>query len=299
MEKVRIPPYRYDYFLIWGHGLKYKNDILNIIRSQSDLEILKIVAHRPTAIKHLVKAIYSYDYAPYFHLRSKTRYLMKTPGEVLFIFVKNNNPDEDYSGEGEFRHIESGTLKPIKESIRDRFNDRVKGKRTEDHVIHASDNESQTHHILKYLNMGGLECLSYQTPTLNLPSYIRKYKSFSIKQAEANSLKCRILVGDRFNYKTEILSVAKSPHFLGLKKNHDIYRKYIDRFSGGPLKQDYSLHRYLTLANNFKYLKNGKTTDYITVEPSVKNHYIILDGLHRASILLNQDMKQFPVAILH
>lgn len=299
MNTVRIPKYRYDYFLIWGHGLAFKKEILNLIRQQPDLEIKKLIAHRPKSIKHLVRAVYSFDYAPYFHLRSKTRYLMDTPKEVLFVFVKNLNPDEDWIGQGEFRHVESKTLKPIKEEIRNMYNDRINGKRTENHVIHASDNELQTSHILNYLGVESLSYLSETTPVLNLPSYIEKYETFTIEIVDIESLKCLLLTGDRFNYKTKLCNISESPHFLCLGKDHSIYQEYIDRFIGGPLKQDYSLERFLKLAYEFEYLQNQKSSKYIIVKPISENQYLILDGLHRASIMLLKKARQFPVAILY
>ena len=142
---------RYDYFLIWGNGLKYRDQIINEIRKDSNFQIIKILHHKPKNIKELVQAIYSYDYAPFCHLKSKTEYLLKTAPEVDFIFVKNIDPREDYVGEGEFRHIESQNVKLLKERIRDNYNKRKDDRRTEEHVIHASDNQDQTDYILRYL----------------------------------------------------------------------------------------------------------------------------------------------------
>ncbi len=294
----RIPPYRYDYFLIWGHGLQYQDQIIDTIRSHEHLEILSLIAHRPRSIKHLVKCIYSYDYAPYFHLRSKTRYLMTTPREVLFIFLKNHLPAEDWSGENDFRHIESATLKPLKESLRDRFNDRIDGKRTEDHVVHASDNELQTHHILKYLNRGGVTNLCEKRPILDLPNYIRPYQNITIKKVDIDSIDCRILKGDRFEFQTVIVPIAESPHYKSISENTNIYEDYLDSFLGGPLTQDYSLKRFLKLDRHLDYLGEANPTGYVTVEEQKNSRYLILDGLHRASILLKRGIKQITVAIL-
>ena len=144
---------RYDYFLIWGNGLPYQNEILDILRDAESIEIIRLTSYKPKNIAKLVRAIYSYDYAPLQHLRAKTRYLLETIPEVLFIFVLNRDARERYVCTGAFRHVECANIKSIKEEIRNRFNPRKEGKRTEEHVIHASDNESQVDHILKYLGV--------------------------------------------------------------------------------------------------------------------------------------------------
>ena len=64
-----------DYFLIWGHGLQYSKEIIDYIRSIPEFEIQLIKKYRPRSISRLIKKIYSYDYAPYFHLKAKTKYL--------------------------------------------------------------------------------------------------------------------------------------------------------------------------------------------------------------------------------
>ena len=128
-----------DYILIWGHGLVYKDNIIDVIEAQANLKILKILFYKPRKISDLVKTICSYDYAPFRHLKGKTRYLKSTPNKTLFIFVDNIKPDNDYLGEGKFRHLESMTFKALKEEIRNAYNPRCNSKRTEEHVIHISD----------------------------------------------------------------------------------------------------------------------------------------------------------------
>ena len=112
------------YFLIWGHGLKYTDNIIQMIENVKELAIRKIVYHNPKSMSRFIKQVYSYDYAPLSHLKGKTRYLKKTPRRVLFIFVENYEPNEVMYGEGEYLHRESTTIKALKESIRDKYNDR-------------------------------------------------------------------------------------------------------------------------------------------------------------------------------
>jgi hypothetical protein len=288
---------RYDYFLIWGNGLAYKMEILNEIASNGDFEIVKILQHRPKSIKKLVKEIYSYDYAPYWHLRGKTQYLLTTLPQVIFIFVKNKNPQEDFSGEGEFRHIESITVKILKNEIRDRFNDREEDRRTENHVIHASDNEGQVDRILKYLGYkDGLNYLK-RTPNriLDAPYYIPEFNKFSIREVDIDNLLCNILIGTRENYYSEIVPLEKSPQYACLCGRTGVYSEYVQEFLGGPLDQEYSVEKFLNLSKNLLYPYKSK---YILVRRLGPMEYVVLDGLHRASILKFRGQKKVSVAII-
>ena len=168
---------RMDYFMIWGHGLKYKNEILSILRNHPDLEIISINKKQIENVPKFVDAIYSCDTVPLEHLKNKTRYLLTTPPEVLFILVKNKNPQEKYFGKGAFRHIQCQLIKDIKEEIRNKFNSKIDGKRTEEHVIHASDYESQVVHVLKVLGLPTLEYYNRKpNDELDLPFHLSPLK---------------------------------------------------------------------------------------------------------------------------
>lgn len=289
---------RYDYILIWGHGLKYRDQIINILRSQDFLKIVKILSHRPKTARKLVKAVYSYDYAPFWHLKSKTEYLMQTPKEVVFIFTKNLYPDEDYFGEGEFRHVESKTLKQLKTQLRNKFNNRIDGKLTEDHVIHASDNELQTNFILQYLGFEGLQYLQKKCGICNLPYYLSQFRNIAINEVPIEALVCNIAVGSRFNFKIKTVNLDSSPHYRMFAEGSDVYQEYINTFLGGPITDAYSLERYKQLVEKFEYLAAPYTTNYIATSPANHNKYLIFDGLHRAAIMKHRGATKLPIAIL-
>lgn len=143
---------RYDYFLIWGHGLPYQDQILQVIESDLALKIIHIQRFRPRDLPRFVNEIYSCDYAPREHLKSKTDYLMTLPiNEVMIIYVLNTDVQEVMRGEGAYRHVECDRIKRIKDMIRRRFNPRVDGRQTEWHVVHASDNETHTSRLFLYV----------------------------------------------------------------------------------------------------------------------------------------------------
>ena len=299
MKKLNLIHFRFDCILIWGHGIIYLKDILKDIRENENFEILKIQKHKPKNIKSFVKQMYSYDYAPFWHLKNKTRYLLKSPNEVCFIFIKNLNPNEDYLDKGDFRHKESLNLKQFKEKLRDKYNPYEDDKRTHNHVIHATDSESQTEHMLNYLGYKeGVSLFESEYKFINVPYYINGHTSFLFKQISVENLYCNIIEGESWNkYKSKIVRVEESPQYLGLIKNMNIYQMYVDKYIGGALQEDYNLDRYKKLYENFEYLKTPYQNSFILVD-KIDDRYIVLDGLHRACSHMKNGNKKIKVCQL-
>lgn len=291
---------RYDYFLIWGNGIPYKEEMLSMIRSKEFIKILRIMDYRPKSIARFVRKVYSYDYAPFEHLKSKTKYLLNTEPVVTLIFVRNKSPREMYRGQGAFRHIECERIKSVSEEIRNRFNPRKNGKRTEEHVVHVSDNESQVDHILKVLGFkDGIEFLrNTPNPILPLPYYLPEFKEFTIRCISLSQLYCNILRGNRESFWKEAVEIEKTPHFAFLTGDTTSYKEYLSKFMGGPLSCDYSVEKFRVLSRNFAYLEGPYVTSYILVREFRPSQYIILDGVHRVSILKFRDVDGFPVAVI-
>lgn len=287
---------RIDCILIWGHGLQFFHDILNDIRKNSNFEILMVNKYKPKNMKSFVKEIYSYDYAPFWHLKAKTKYLLKSLQEVCFIFVKNYSPCEDLIGVGSFRHMESLTLKKFKEELRDKYNPYKDGVRAHHHVIHATDSQEQAAHMMHFLGYKEGVCyFETENKFLDLPYYLKDYKLFEFKTVSTDVLFCKVINGESWdNYETKIVHVAKSPQFIGLTEDMDVYEKYINKFIGGPLKENYNLKRYKNIHNNFEYLKEPHQNAYVIVE-LIDGKYIILDGLHRASCHIYQGNKEIKI----
>jgi hypothetical protein len=291
---------RYDYFLIWGNGLPYKTEIIRMIRSDPFLRITRIMDHKPKSTAMLVRAIYSYDYAPLQHLKSKTRYLLKTDPDVVFVFVLNQDAQETYRGEGAFRHVECERIQRIKGQIRDEFNPRKDGKRTEEHVVHASDNEAQVHQVLRYLGFPqGLGFLARRpNPVLSVPHYCPAFREFTIRCVDSKNLYCNILRGERESFRLEVVRIDETPHFAGLTGSLALYEEYLSTFLGGPLTGDYSPENLLALFKNLVYLEPPFCASYILVKRLREDDFLILDGVHRASVLICRAVPSFPVAVI-
>ena len=293
--------FRYDYILIWGNGLAYKNEIISEIRNNQDFEIIKICNYKPKKISELVKAVYSYDYAPFWHLKNKTQYLLSTKPEVCFIFFKNQNPDEDYLGEAEFRHIESLTLKKFKEKLRDTFNERNEDRRSENHVIHATDNQEQADYILRYLGFdsGTDHFKKLPNHVIKAPYHISEFSEFIIKEVDIDSIYCNILSSEKNGVYKKRVPITKSPHYKSLVDDEGIYKSYIEEFKGEYLCDNHYLEKFKKLSSELTYLKaSDNINDYILVEPLNSDSYVIIDGLHRASILKYKDEKKVIVGVI-
>ncbi len=304
MEKISVLPDlnnsnlelvipRYDYILIWGNGMPCKYEILKMIENHKDFEILKIIEYEAKDIAELVEAVYSYDYAPIEHLRAKIEYLYSTSPKVLFIFFKNNNPNEDYLSEDAFRHIESLTVKKFKEELRNKFNERKEDRRSENHVIHASDNQKQTDYILKYIGYknGLKDLLKTSNRIINAPEHLADFKKISIKKVPVNDLYANILINDK-PVCSKTVPVGETPHYKTLKNNADDYANYIKAFQGSFLQDFYSINKLNKLAQELDYPHNS---NYICVK-LIENKYVIMDGVHRAAVLMKKGEKDIIVA---
>jgi len=287
---------RIDCILIWGHGIKYFDDIIRDVNSNKNFDILKIQKYKPKSIKSFVKEMYSYDYVPFWHLKEKTKYLLSTPQEVCFIFIKNLNSNEDFCGEGNFRHRESLTLKTFKEKLRDKYNPYENGERTHNHVIHATDSEMQAEHMLNYLGYDdGIELFKSENNFIDLPYYVKGYKRFEFKLIHVNNIFCNIIEGESWgSFNSKTIHIKDSPQYRGLSENISVYEDYIDKHLGGALQENYCTERYRTLSQGFEYLKEPYQNSFVDVE-RVGDKYIIIDGVHRACSHIYQGNTEIKV----
>jgi hypothetical protein len=288
MDSKDLVQSRYDYFLIWGHGMKYKNEILDIIAKENNFEILLIIKHKVKNIKKFVKKVYEYDYVPYSHLIGKTKYLINAPKEVMFVFIKNLDPQEIWKLGHGTGHIESKIIVKYKDIIRNQFNEKKDDNRTENHVIHASDNETQVHYILKYLEYNNGVCVFdiHREKPFKV-HYLLKFNHYMIHQISIDNLVCNTIE----HGKIKTINIDQSPQYRFLLGFEDDYKKYIDLYQGYQLKSYYNLAKYKSMSNNFTYLSRGYEDSFILVK-KFTDKYIVLDGLHRVSIAKFQGFKK-------
>ena len=64
VQKQDKNSFRYDYFNIWSSGLKYRDEIIDIIRSEKKFEIVEMLDYRPSNLGEFVAELYIYDSIP-------------------------------------------------------------------------------------------------------------------------------------------------------------------------------------------------------------------------------------------
>lgn len=275
----------FESVLIWGHGINYLNNILQIL--DKNFEILYIKRKRIANIKQFVKDVYSHDYAPYWHLKEKVKYLMKVPDQAILIIMKSEDTEWDYLGNDLFRHKESLSIKRIKAEIRNEFNPKKNdGKPSEDHIIHTSDDEFQLYKIAALFDIDAHLLINNES-TIKLPFYLTgAYDKFTIQKIRLTNIKARITIGKNWeNFENIVTDIKNTPHYKFLDSNEMDYELYINKFIGGPITQYYNKHRYYNLSKT-KYLSQEFENSYILVTLDENGIPIIIDGLHRASLLM-------------
>ncbi|ETX12583.1 hypothetical protein MUS1_03080 [Marinomonas ushuaiensis DSM 15871] len=288
---------RYDSIIIWGHGLSHLEDILTMIREKDAFDIVRIIKHKPTSMKKFVRKVYSYDYAPLAHLKSKIKYLEKVEPSLVCIVINNSSPAVDILGKSSFRHKESLTLKQLKTEIRERFNPYKDGEMTHDHIIHATDNEEQTYHILNAIGDISIERY-YQSNLYTVPFFLGQQFSYEIKELPFENLLCGQAKGDADAFIIKQVPVQHSVQYKALCNEVDEYRTYINKYLGTALKADHSVNNYLSLKENFNYLSTEYASSFVTVKKLSDGKYLIMDGLHRAALHLSQNFEKIKVCII-
>lgn len=284
---------RYDFFIIWGNGLPYIEPILDILRDEDNLEIIRIESRQIKNMKKFVFDSYACDTVPIEHLRSKLSYLFKERSDIVIVFTKNLAPEENYFGEGAFRHLQCAYINRIKQRIRDLFNPRKDGVRSEEHVIHASDYEEQVDYFLKMLgHPEGIEFFHEDASALpfHKPYHIPRPKVYTFKTLPIRDLRASILVSfDSRGIKNKLVEVSDTPHFLSLKHRGTEYINYLERFRYTLLTDDYSWKKLLQM--NQLSLSQIKAFAPILVAP-LGCGFRILDGVHRAAVALNHNLEK-------
>ncbi|MFQ5681794.1 MAG: hypothetical protein ACE5HC_00845 [Candidatus Binatia bacterium] len=279
--------YRYDFFTIWGNGLSHAEAILNILRKERNLEIVRIETRRIEKMRRFVFDLYACDTVPMRHLHAKLAYLLDEHPEIVIVLVKNLAPEESIVGEGPFRHVQCCYINRIKETIRDLYNPRLNGVRTEEHVIHASDHEEQVDYLVKMLgDSRGLKFLGEDSSGLPFrkPYHIPRPSAYAFKSLPVEGLWASILVDLESRVdKTKLVKIGETPHFQTLTNGGTAYVDYLRHFRHTWLTDDHTWDKLLHM--NQLSERRIKDFDPILVT-QVPEGFKILDGVHRAAVTL-------------
>ena len=290
-NKNNIKIMRYDYFLIWGNGVDKTREIVSEIRNNDNFDIILIKKLKTKNINKFVDDIYECDTVPIAHLRTKTQYLLKSKPNMIFILVKNQKPDEQIVGQGQFQHTQCLKINEMKKTIRNKFNPKFSDLKKQimplnvgvshEHIIHASDYESQVSHVL---NVVGLQNLSYfkrnDNNRINIPYYLT-INNMTPYVVNIDSLKANILGKG-------LVHIKDTPHYKYLSGDKDTYENYFLKYFGKELMSDH-------FPESFDKLIDVYDPNYLKSFPIINSNGQILDGVHRIAIAYFNDQKTIQV----
>ena len=79
------------------------------------------------------------------------------------------------------------------------------------------------------------------------------------------------------------IDIKESPQYKFLLGSENEYKNYIEKYTGNKILVYHSRQKYKDLIKNFEYLGKENETSYVIVK-KVNDKYMIIDGLHRASL---------------
>jgi len=276
---------RHDVFIVWGNGLDYIPNIVDMVRSDENFNILRMVYKDIDNMQEFIRDVYECDTVPWEHLVAKSKYLLEAEKRCMCILVENKNPNEKIMGEGRFRHIQCQKINNLKASIRGKYNPRTLDPNSQrfplpmgvshDHCIHATDYEEQTEYLLKYFN---LNTIAFYKRYDNYPAYIPWHLDVTTTKV------VDVAIADlRANINGRSVKIEDTPHYQYVLGNQNAYKTYFHMNFGRTLQEDHFPESFDDLINNFdeNYKRYDGKESYIIIN----KENIISDGVHRASIL--------------
>ncbi len=222
---------RYDSFIIWGNGIAHTDEILDmIIRKYKVLFIQDITFDN---MQDFLDKVYECDNVPKQHITAKSRYLMNAPKKAVYILIENHEPNEEFVGDGTFRHIQCINLREFKFSVRAKFNPPHSNPNfhvhplpkgiSHDHVLHSTDYESQVHFLNNLFGYPKIERtkLDVMKFFIDMPEYciIRKSDFFPMYHSYKD---VDFLVRDKEAVKQHIINVSKTVPWEGEIRVRDV-----------------------------------------------------------------------------
>ena len=282
--------------------MTHKDEILDILRNEESLKIIRIESRTVKNMKKFVFDLYGCDTVPIEHLHAKLKYLFLVKPEIMAVFVKNYNPQEMPAVQGAFRKVQCQYINQIKIKIRNLYNPRHPDKDfqikpldkgiSHEHVIHASDYEEQVDYFLKILgHKNGIQYLHGDSENLPFekPYYLKTPETYTYKTIMIEELRASILDdSDSTGVVHQMKKISETPHYRSLNQGTNDYRNYLERFKYTLLTLDYSLENFNRL--NELDIDQIKEFDRIIVKNEA-DYYRILDGVHRAAVSLNHNIK--------
>ena len=280
---------RYDIAIVFPHGIQYFDEILEILYKYPDLELLYFREYEPYDFIEFIENVYKDDAVPWGHIKGKTEYL-KGLGKVMWvILIKNNKPEEMTVGEGEYRHVQCALMNRFKWEVRERFNPVINGERSEHHIIHTTDYESQTYKLWPKFDFHKIKTIDSISNILfpHLPWFLPNLgNNITLEEIDINSLSCYQMQEEGPNYRVPIKDSIYYKFATGDKQG---YTEYWSKLKGTRIWNDISPMKFEKMINNFDIERVSREPILISEEN------VVIDGNHRASILLGKGINEINI----
>lgn len=280
---------RLDFAIIWGHGMQYIDDILGILRQYKGLELVWFQKYSPPDFNKFVSQVYGLDTVPLEHLMAKNEYLKDVGRDVYIMLIRNHRPQPVMVGTGKFRHEQCMLMNKFKWHVRERFNPVRNGERTEEHIIHCSDYETQTEQFMATMGLGHKYdwTLSKTSEVPWTPYYIDKFNDFVIKEYDVDKLFANVLTDTNVK---ECRPLKQSPHYKYVVGDREEYINYWNKYKGTKLTEDHTPSKFDGLVNWLTLDKYKEMNKVVIISGG-----IIIDGVHRAAVLASQNEDKIVV----
>ena len=274
--------------VVWGHGIQYITDILNIIMTDIDCDILNITKHEFNNVEQIINKCYKLEMINSSHIMNKTKYLNSVKKEFIFILLKILTPKNKIYGTGDFKIIADENMVNCKWKIREKYNPRnvnvnkpplTKGI-THEHVIHVTDNNEETTYLThaflnKYPKMYEDYDLELNNVNIKIPWHIQKPKKAHVKNINIKTLYANII-----NKKNCI--IEDTPHYKYVTGDTKSYSDYYSKYLGKYLQDNHTTMSFDKLIKNFNIEEYKNQQDRLII---INKDNVVIDGLHRLSIL--------------
>ena len=261
-QKNIIENSKSDFFIIWANGRKFEDQILQTINE--NFKIIRLKRHKSLFFYLDVLKLYKYSFIQIYFLLKKLFYLRKYNKNFLAVEVINKKPLIKHNFNGVFRSYYCKKLITIKNKIRFKY----QKKNLEEHIIHNTDT---IHDYLAVNDVIGSQ----------MKPFYGKYKE--TLKIELKDLFCIRTYGSTFRYKDKIIPLKDSAQYSYLVKRKDEYKEYLDKFLGTSIQFYHSPKKFDELLKSIRFSNKIKVNIIIKKK---QDRFIILDGLHRASIFL-------------
>lgn len=280
---------RTDCFIIWNHGLKYLDDIYNFISNSQQIKIILTKYIKVNNIKKFIEEIYKFDNSPSHHIKNKTKYLSEFKNhDVYCIFVRNKDVNEVWNNNYQ---LECLNIKKIKNKLRELYNPKINNQVSHNHVIHGTNSENEVIHLLKKIKFDEKtikHIINFHDNVLDLEYNLLSNKNFVLRKVEISKLYGSEFVNEKSLEKK--LVPLKETSINHAYNDKEKYQNYIFKNKFSVVKQYYSYSKFDKLKKNIK-LNNSSLRNFIVIKKFDNEKYIVLDGLHRSIIQMNENKK--------